>query len=410
MTSIKIKFRESSIKGRKGSCFIQLIHKRKMKTIATGMKVEKSEWNAARERIVTSKATPQRFRELMLIQEYLDNAVSDLKEIVIKLMTSQPYVTADMIAQSYRELDYTKSFFTIMEERIEQLKKNGQKRTATNYEGALRMFRQFRKDRDISPDEINGILIKDFELYLKGKGNSRNTSSYYMRILQAAYNYAVEKCWVKKNTYPFKDVFTGEEKTAKRAVALEVVLGLDRLDLEHKPMLDLAKDIFMFSLYTRGMAFIDIAYLKKENLTGSLLEYKRHKTGQLIQIGLPECAMELIRKYTFTMDDTDYLFPLLYYPEKKRCCSYDSALRLHNCRLKEISTIMKLPEPLTSYTPRHTWANLAKHLGVATIVISDAMGHTSEDTTKIYLDKINNTLLDEANNTVVAVIRNRNKY
>lgn len=409
MTSIKIKFRKSSIKGRKGSCFIQLIHKRKMKTIATGMKVEKSEWNAARERIITSKATPQRFRELILIQEYLDNAVSELKEIVINLMTSQPYVTADMIAQNYRELDYTKSFFTIMEGRIEQLRKNEQKRTATNYEGALRMFRQFRKDRDISPNEINGILIKNFELYLKGKDNSLNTISFYMRILQAAYNYAVEKRWVKTNTYPFKDVFKGEEKTAKRAIDQEVVLELKQLDLVQHPMLDFARHIFMFSLYTRGMAFIDIAYLKRGNLTGDLLQYKRHKTGQLIQMRLPECAMELIRKYAPAMNDTDYLFPLLYYPDKKRDCSYDSALRLYNLRLKDISTIMELAEPLTSYVSRHTWATLAKRLGVATIVISDAMGHTSEDTTQIYLDRINNTVLDEANNTVVAVIRDRNR-
>lgn len=409
MTSIKIKFRKSSIKGRKGSCFIQLIHKRKMKTIATGMKVEKSEWNAARERIITSKATPQRFRELILIQEYLDNAVSELKEIVINLMTSQPYVTADMIAQNYRELDYTKSFFTIMEGRIEQLRKNEQKRTATNYEGALRMFRQFRKDWDISPNEINGILIKNFELYLKGKDNSLNTISFYMRILQAAYNYAVEKRWVKTNTYPFKDVFKGEEKTAKRAIDQEVVLELKQLDLVQHPMLDFARHIFMFSLYTRGMAFIDIAYLKRGNLTGDLLQYKRHKTGQLIQMRLPECAMELIRKYAPAMNDTDYLFPLLYYPDKKRDCSYDSALRLYNLRLKDISTIMELAEPLTSYVSRHTWATLAKRLGVATIVISDAMGHTSEDTTQIYLDRINNTVLDEANNTVVAVIRDRNR-
>lgn len=124
---------------------------------------------------------------------------------------------------------------------------------------------------------------------------------------------------------------------------------------------------------------------------------------------LPECAMELIRKYAPAMNDTDYLFPLLYYPDKKKDCSYDSALRLYNLRLKDISTIMELAEPLTSYVSRHTWATLAKRLGVATIVISDAMGHTSEDTTQIYLDRINNTVLDEANNTVVAVIRDRNR-
>ena len=404
MTSIKVKFRQSKISKKKGTCFVQLIHKRKMKTIATGIRLEKTEWDALKEHVVTSKASPQRFKELLLIQEYLDEVVLNLKEILIRLLTSQTYVTADMIVQNYRELDCTKSFFTIMEERIEELRKNGQKRTATNYAGALRMFRRFRKGRDISPDEINGKLIKELELYLKKKDNSLNTISYYMRILQAAYNYAVEKCWVKKNAYPFKNVFTGEEKTAKRAVDRNVVLKLEDLNLERLPVLELARDIFMFSLYTRGMAFIDIAYLKKENLKGDILEYKRHKTGQLIQMKLPECAVILIQKYAYIMGDADYLFPLLYHPGRKKLSSYDSALRLYNRRLKKISAIMKLTEPLTSYVSRHTWATLAKYQGTATIIICDAMGHTSEDTTRIYLDRINNTVLDEANNAVVALI------
>lgn len=404
MTSIKVKFRASKISKKKGTCFVQLIHKRRMKTIATGIRLEKSEWDSLKEHVITSRANPQRFKELLLIQEYLDNVVLDIKEIIIRLLTSQTYVTADMIVQTYRELDCTKSFFIIMEERIEELKKNGQKRTAANYAGALRMFRQFRKDKDISPDEINGKLVKELELYLKRKDNSLNTISYYMRILQAAYNYAVEKCWVKKNLFPFKNVFTGEEKTAKRAIGRDVVLKLEDLNLERQPVLDLSKDIFMFSLYTRGMAFIDIAYLKKENLKGDILGYKRHKTGQLIQMKLPECAVALIEKYAFIMGDADYLFPLLYHPGRKKYCSYDSALRLYNRRLKKISGSMRLAEPLTSYVSRHTWATLAKYQGIATIIISDAMGHTSEDTTRIYLDRINNTVLDEANNAVVASI------
>lgn len=408
MTSIKIKFRQSKVSQKRGTCFIQVIHKRKMKTIATGMKLEKNEWNTFKEQVVIPKNNPNRKKELLLIQQYLDNVVLALKDIIIRLMTSQSYVTTDMIVQNYRDLDYTKSFFTIMEGRIENLEENGQKRTATNYGGALRIFRKFREDRDLSPDEITGRLMKEFELYLKRKGNSLNTISYYMRILQAAYNYAVEKCWVKRNTFPFKNVFTGEEKTAKRAVELKIVLELEQLDLECHPILDLARDVFMFSLYTRGMAFIDIAYLKKENLKGDTLEYKRHKTGQLIQMKLPECAVVLIKKYMVIMGDADYLFPLLYHPGRKKYSSYDSALRLHNRRLKEISQIMKLPDPLTSYTARHTWATLAKYLGIATFIISDAMGHTSEDTTKIYLDKINNTLLDEANNAVAAIIKKTN--
>ena len=65
--------------------------------------------------------------------------------------------------------------------------------------------------------------------------------------------------------------------------------------------------------------------------------------------------------------------------------------------------------PQYSVTPLQNLSSLAKYLGVATIVISEAMGHTSEDTTQIYLGRINNTVLDEANNTVVAVINDKNR-
>lgn len=163
MASIKIKFRESSVK-KKGSCFIQVINKRKMKTIATGMKPNKNEWNAFKEHVIISNADVQRTKELPFIQEYLDNVVLVLKDIIIRLMTSQSYMTVAMTVQNYRNLDKTKSFFTLMEGRIENLKKNGQKRTATNYKGTLRIFKESRKDRDISPDGINGALMKEFEL------------------------------------------------------------------------------------------------------------------------------------------------------------------------------------------------------------------------------------------------------
>lgn len=404
MTSIKIKFRESKISKQKGRCFIQLIHKRKMKTIATGLNLSTKEWDSLKEHVVTAKATPQRYKELMFIQEQLDRTVTILNEIVMRLNRMETYVTADCIVQSYREIHFTRSYFAIVEERIRHMEENGQKKTASNYRSTLKIFQKFRNDRDVVPEQLNGSLMKEFELYLKSNGNSLNTVSFYMRNLQAAYNFAVEKKWILRNAYPFKGGFTGEERTAKRAVEIEVIKELDNLNLAGRPALELARDLFMFSLYTRGMAFIDIAHLNKKNVKGQLLEYKRHKTKQQIQVSLPDRGMEIIMRYACIMDDSDYLFPILYHPRRGKRSSYDSSLRLYNQRLKEISDILGLSQPLTSHVSRHSWATLAKKLGVATYIISDAMGHTSENTTRIYLDSINNSVLDEANHTVISAI------
>ena len=48
------------------------------------------------------------------------------------------------------------------------------------------------KGRDILFGELNSDLLMEYEAYLKNRGNSPNTISFYMRILKAVYNRAVE--------------------------------------------------------------------------------------------------------------------------------------------------------------------------------------------------------------------------
>ena len=89
---------------------------------------------------------------------------------------------------------------------------------------------------------------------------------------------------------------------------------------------------------------------------------------------------------------------------------YSTALHNHNDRLKQISKLLGLSACLTSYTSRHTWASLAKKNGVETYIISEAMGHTSENTTRIYLASLNNTVLDKANEIVIKSIQMVTNY
>jgi integrase len=410
ITSITIKFRKSKVKHRQGSCFIQLIHKRKMTTLTTGVRLDEKEWDCSKVCVSFRKATPKRAKELLAMQEHLEKMVASLESIVAEKEQEQVDFTVEMLVEEYKGLGLTKSFFSMMEHRILLLEEAGQKRTASNYRGTLRMFKAFRNGQDIPSDHITALLMEEYEMYLKKRGNGLNTISYYMRILKAAYNYGLKKRWIKENKYPFLNVFTGIEKTAKRAVDEEVVQKLEHLDLRNKPMLELAKDIFFFSVYTRGMSFIDIAYLKKEYLSGNVLVYKRHKTNQKIEVTLPDCAMQIIKKYVLVMTESDYVFPLLYSPGRKKMTVYSTALHNHNDRLKQISKLLGLSACLTSYTSRHTWASLAKKNGVETYIISEAMGHTSENTTRIYLASLNNTVLDKANEIVIKSIQMVTNY
>lgn len=100
--------------------------------------------------------------------------------------------------------------------------------------------------------------------------------------------------------------------------------------------------MFMLSFYTRGMAFVDMAFLRKTDLAGSV-----------------------------------------------------------NRSLKSIGRRLGLDIPLTMYVARHSWASAARSRNIPLPVISEGMGHGSDRTTRIYLASLDNTVIDEANRTII---------
>lgn len=146
---------------------------------------------------------------------------------------------------------------------IDQLRRLNRIRTSETYSAALASFMKFRGGQDILLCEIDSDTVMLYEAWLKANGNCPNTTSFYMRILRAVYNRAVEK-ELTEQRHPFKYVYTGIDKTVKRAVPLKAIKRIKELDLTLKPHLDYARDMFLFSFYTRGMSFIDMAYLKNQ--------------------------------------------------------------------------------------------------------------------------------------------------
>lgn len=57
---------------------------------------------------------------------------------------------------------------------------------------------------------------------------------------------------------------------------------------------------------------------------------------------------------------------------------------------------------MISHVARHSWATAAKERDVSVGVISEAMGHDSENTTQIYLASIQTGKIDEANRDILS--------
>lgn len=397
MASIKIKFRPSTVEGKKGGLYFQIIQNRVIRQMNTDYKIYAYEWDAEIESVVVSGA---RANILCSIRERMEWDLSRFERIVRQLEQERRKYTADDVITLFHKVTKETSLFSFMHSVIIQLRQLGKIRTSETYTATLKSFMEFREEHDVPLDGVNSDLMLLYEAHLKAKGVRMNTISFYMRILRAVYNRAVEK-ELTPQKYPFRHVYTGVDKTVKRAVPVKVIKALKELNLSMKSSLDFARDMFMFSFYTRGMSFVDIAYLKKTDLQNGILTYCRRKTGQRLTVKWEKCMEEIIKKYP--SNSSTYLLPIIKEQGNERK-QYDNALHLVNYRLKDLSGMLKLQRPLTMYVARHSWASVAKVRNVPLSVISEGMGHDSEKTTQIYLASLEASVVDKANKMILELL------
>lgn len=396
MPTIKVKLRPSSVEGHPGTIFYQLTHKRMTKHITTGIRLLPGEWNA-------SEGTVSNVSGRQMIQNHIDSDIALLKRIIIEFERSGIHYTVDDIIKRYKSSEHCTTVLDFMQNQINTLRNSDRLGTAQNYEKTMKNFAEFLGGVNIRFSEMTEQLIADYNVFLVQRGMVRNSISFYMRIMRAIYNKAVRQKLVEQS-YPFADVYTGIDRTRKRAVSESVIRQLYRLNLTTGSQLALTRDIFIFSYCTRGMAFVDIAYLKRENIHNGAISYARRKTGQWLTVRIEPCIQRIIDRYSSLK--SPYVFPILTSTEtKKSYREYQSAINNHNRLLRRLSEMLPRGNVLTSYTSRHSWATAARNHNVPVSVISQAMGHNSEQTTRIYLSMLENSVIDDANKGIIRTLQ-----
>ena len=403
MATMKIQFRPSVVDGGLGVIYYQIIHNGKSCLYKTEYHLYPDEWDCDRSEVVLSGQSEFRIHYLLKISCNIKLDIERFNRIIGLMERDKPDFTSDDVISVLFPRNPESYLFLFMRNVIAGLKDIGKIRTSETYTSALNSFRKFRNNEDIALDDIDSDTMVAYEAYLRGRGISPNSSSFYIRNLRAVYNRAVEK-GLTSQSFPFKHVYTGVDKTVKRAVSIEIIKQIKDIDLSRNPAFDFARDMFLFSFYTRGMSFVDIAYLQKKNLNGTVLSYRRRKTGQQLFVRWERCMQEIVDKYDTA--NTDYLLPILNTKdvlEARKQYAYIG--QRINYNLKLISRILQLPVNLTMYVARHSWASVAKMEKVPLSIISESLGHESESTTRIYLASLDNDVIDEANHMILGLLQ-----
>lgn len=317
-----------------------------------------------------------------------------------------------------------RKLLAFLETEVDSLCRKNKLGLAENYRYSGHSFRGFLTTlhmNDIPLTKVSEEILAGYRQWLTDRGVARNTSVFYMRNLHAIYNKAVRQGLVTDRS-PFVNIPTTITHTEKRAIPPELIRSITTLDiadglvrLGHDPKrksfqrmlreLSFARDTFIFCFCTRGLTFVDFAYLRRENIRHGCIAYERRKTGQHLEVLIQPQMQAFIDKYA--SNDSPYLFPVLTSTDVKESHrQYGSAIRRYNKHMNKLSKMLALDIPLTSYVSRHSWATAAYHAGFPVSHISEGMGHTSERTTRIYLKSLESSRIDMENKRLLDSIFN----
>lgn len=400
ITSVKLMLNKSRILNNGSYPLVfQVIHNRRKKLLYTGYRMKEEVFDELEGKIMngvsstfTATEVVKMNRELRKMRNQIDIRIRQLER------TREEFTVEDILTQNAfgtgKSQFYLLRYINAQIERKQELKKVGM---AAAYKSTRSSLAKFIGCPDVRMSEVDLAFVRRYEDFLYSNGASGNTVSYYLRNLRSLYNQAVTDGYHPRGEYPFAKAQTRPAKTVKRALSRTDMQNLADLNLENEPELEFTRDLYLFSFYAQGMAFVDIVLLKKTDICNGVLTYSRHKSKQLIRIVVTPQMQGVIDKYN---TENEYLFPIISGEYASGYQKYRLALGRINRHLKKIAVVADIKVPLTTYTARHTWATLARDYGAPISVISAGLGHTSEEMTRVYLKDFDVSMLNQVNSIV----------
>jgi integrase len=336
---------------------------------------------------------------LSSVNDYIHGKLTDAQRIITSLD-----LAGELEQMSHSELksrisnkSKNASFSKYLDSIVSEHKKNGNDGQARIY-GSIKNFliKYADGDKDYKFDDINYKLLRRIDASFKPRvPGSRNGLSVYMRTIRAIWNRAIKERLVKKDKYPFVHYQIKNSKAHKTAIKGPDMRRIMELPLPEGTHAWHGRNMFLFSFYTRGMNFADIAKLRVANISNGRINYVRSKTKKVISIKLDNDINNILSHYINGKTPDSFIFPVITDENNatKLTVEYHHVV---NHALKRWAKKLGLESTLSFNTARHTWANIARDLNQPVAIISEGLGHADIPTTQIYLDDLSSEVIDAA--------------
>lgn len=404
MATIKLKFRASSVSGAEGTLYYQVIHRRTVRLISTGYHVYPCEWNDKAAALAVPRSGERRAK-LLLVKSAIDWEMRQRKKVICGMEAADREFSVDELCEVFGGLAPCRTVFAFLQEQVARRKRMQRQGTARTYANAYLRFREFREGVDLTFDGLTPDLIEEYEAWLINRGLKQNTIRFYLRTLNTLLLRASGEGLLADARRLFCRVHLSYVKTTKRAVTAAGIRAIQNLSLPDGGIMAFARDVFMFSFYMRGMAFVDIAFLRKSDLRNGVLRYCRKKTNQQLAVEWEREPQLIVNRYSHLTEGSPFMLPIINNVDGTEYRQYQRMQENVNRALKKIGNMVGLKIPLTTYVARHSWASIARDMDIPIAIISEGMGHQSYKTTQVYLNSIDTARVDEANRNIIRRIR-----
>ncbi|MFT0714109.1 site-specific integrase [Flagellimonas lutimaris] len=380
---------------------LRLTHFRKTTSISLGQSVKKEFWDNKNEKVKrafkgtssVSKLNNQLLKEKTRAVDIINdlNEKNELNFLSILQLKKKIVKTASL-----------DSFFKFSEEIVDELKKAERYGNANTYYAVIKVLEKFAGGNDLKFNEINYDFLKRFENWHFSRGNSVNSLSTYMRTIKAIFNKAIKSEIVARDAYPFTHYRIKSTPTEKRALDIDSIKSIMFLKMEETDSLFHYRNYFLASYMLYGISFMDLAFLKAQNIIDNRIKFQRRKTSKPYDINITPQLKEILSFYLKDKDKSEFIFPIIKRDTFE--LQYKDVLwarKRYNKGLKVIAKKCKIEQRLTSYVSRHSFATQAMLQDVPLQAISSMLGHNRLSTTQIYLKTLPNDILDNYNQKLV---------
>lgn len=342
-------------------------------------------WNADLERIQRKRLSDEERRANLYFNK-LSEDIKEWKEYYNNMEFSFASFELKFLNTSTgKVVDY----FT---EVIKALEAENRLGSVSTYKDTLSRLKAFKK-KDVTFHDVDLKFIQKFDKFLTSNGNSIATRGIYLRTLRAVYNRAIKQGIVKKELYPFLDFKIKTAKARKRALNDAQIDALKSYKPKDGSRTQESLNYFLFSYYCRGMNLTDIANLKWSHIRNNRIFYTRKKTDDQIDIFINDKIAPILANYS---GNEGYVFPILEngLTAKTKRYRVHAMLKKINEDIQGLANEIGLPEDVTFYWGRHSFATRLKRKNIPISVIQESLGHSTEQVTRNYLDSFETERFD----------------